>query len=31
MGDIYPMAGKYRTVTMEKDSFSFAALGQIEK
>jgi len=31
LGDVYPMAGKYRTVTMEKDGFPFAASGQIEK
>lgn len=31
LGDIYPMAGKYRTVTMEKDGFPFASSGQIEK
>lgn len=31
LGDVYPMAGKYRTVSMEKDDFSFAAPGQIEK
>src|SRR5579872_6488480 len=31
LGDIYPMAGKYRTVTMAKDGFPFAASDQIEK
>jgi cell filamentation protein len=31
LGDIYPMAGKYRTVTMEKDGFPFASPLQIEK
>ncbi len=31
LGDVYPMAGKYRTVTMEKNGFPFAASGQIEK
>ncbi|MHB1948568.1 MAG: Fic/DOC family protein [Gammaproteobacteria bacterium] len=31
LGDIYLMAGKYRTVTLEKDGFPFAASGQIEK
>jgi len=25
LGDIYPSAGKYRTVTMSKDGFPFAA------
>ncbi len=31
LGDIYPMAGKYRTVSMEKDGFRFASSSQIEK
>lgn len=31
LGDIYPIAGKYRTVTMSKGGFIFAASGQIEK
>lgn len=31
LGDIYPMAGKYRTVNMEKDGFPFAVSAQIEK
>ncbi|HSW92942.1 MAG TPA: Fic family protein [Gammaproteobacteria bacterium] len=31
LGDIYPMAGKYRTVTMEKNGFPFAASERIEK
>ncbi len=31
LGDIYPMAGKYRTVNMDKDGFPFAASAQIEK
>lgn len=31
LGDVYPMAGKYRTVTMEKDGFPFAASERIEK
>lgn len=31
LGDVYPMAGKYRTVTMNKDGFPFASPLQIEK
>jgi predicted HTH transcriptional regulator len=31
LGDLYPMAGKYRTVNMEKDGFLFAMSAQIEK
>src|SRR3990167_10704570 len=31
LGDVYPMAGKYRTVTMDKSGFLFAAPSQIEK
>lgn len=31
LGKIYPSAGKYRTVTMSKDDFPFAAPSQIEK
>ena len=31
LGDVYPMAGRYRTVTMEKGGFPFAAPGPIEK
>jgi len=31
LGDIYPSAGKYRTVDMSKDGFPFAATNQIEK
>ncbi|HSW69773.1 MAG TPA: Fic family protein [Gammaproteobacteria bacterium] len=31
LGDLYPMAGKYREVSMEKGGFLFAASGQIEK
>lgn len=30
LGDIYPSAGKYRTVAMSKDNFSFAAPPRIE-
>ena len=30
LGDIYPSAGKYRTVNMEKDGFLFAVANQIE-
>ncbi len=30
LGDIYPSAGKYRTVTMSKDNFPFAAPQRIE-
>lgn len=30
LGDIYPSAGKYRTVTMSKANFSFAAPSRIE-
>lgn len=31
LGDVYPMAGKYRTVTMSKENFPFASPIQIEK
>jgi len=31
LGDIYPMAGKYRSVSMSKGDFPFAAPTQIEK
>ncbi len=31
LGDIYPSAGKYRSVNMEKDGFPFAVAGRIEK
>lgn len=31
LGDIYPSAGKYRTVSMKKDEFIFAAPNQISK
>jgi len=31
LGDIYSWAGKYRQVNVKKDSFSFAAAGQIPK
>lgn len=31
LGDLYPVAGKYRTVTISKANFPFAAPGQIEK
>ena len=31
LGDIYPIAGKYRTVSMSKDGFPFAASERIEK
>lgn len=30
LGDVYPSAGKYRTVTMSKDGFPFAAANRIE-
>src|SRR5689334_6794252 len=30
LGDVYPSAGKYRTVTISKDDFSFAAPSRIE-
>jgi len=30
LGDVYPSAGKYRTVTMSKDGFPFAAPTRIE-
>jgi len=31
LGDVYPSAGKYRTVDMSKEGFPFAAAGQIDK
>lgn len=31
LGDVYPSAGRYRTVDMSKDGFPFAATGQIDK
>lgn len=31
LGDIYPMAGKYRSVTMSKGGFPFAAVPMIDK
>jgi len=31
LGDIYPSAGKYRTVNISKDDFLFAAANQIDK
>jgi cell filamentation protein len=31
LGDVYPMAGKYRTVSMAKSGFLFASSEQIEK
>src|SRR5690349_16366916 len=30
LGDIYPFAGKYRSVSMSKENFSFAAVTRIE-